>query len=866
MDGNKIIEDLNRRFEAPLPEFYPRRIVVWYDEDREFEDRIDGLAIENANVLKLTGTNNFSAKKLLAVDDPTGNYLVYRPFAYETEEDNWLLDIELYAEEFRADLVSIWMDELGTPQTPALRKCFRKYRKFLNAQGRRNRIAAQSAVPSTPARLEAAIMAALAGLKDARPNGIIRAVLQAGLKKEENAIYQEFAGYGIEEAFWRMAAQGTGYQEKEPALARFAAHLLLTAAARTMREEHLGGLQAFVSCVHQAHCYDLVSGWMQSGEGKGLYLIAEAVENELKLPQRFMKLQVPDLADTEVFPCVNEVILIKLMTEIRHHVIDVDAITRAVEKRRTCLWYDEVKCYYEGLLHVAKMQSFYKEHAAGFHTVEPSKVWEAYTTEYYLMDTHYRSFHRCYGESLKNYHPELSDLFSDVAEKAEGLYSTWFLGKLGGNWSDACGDGLREYGRVPEVPRQRDFYHRYVASAQSKVYVIVSDALRYEAAASLAEQLRRETQAEVKLSSMQGIFPTTTKFGMAALLPHDRLSVEVRSGKADRLAVLADGQSTDAPNRDKVLKSADPASVALRYQDIIGMKRAERQPLIKNMNVVYIYHDVIDEAGHAETPVFPACDTAIEELKNMVRIIVNEWGGVNIYITSDHGFLYTHRPLSEDDKVDKTTESDQDVEIGRRYAIMKKGAKPQYLLPVKFLDGETGYDAFAPRENIRIKTKGGGLNYVHGGISLQEMAVPVIEYRFLRNQSKEYRRNRSKYDTKPVEIALLSASRKITNMIFSLNFYQTEPVRYNREKATYRLYFTDGAGKAVSDTVLLIADKTGENGQERTFRCSFNLKPRKYLGTESYYLVIADGDGLATKREEFQIDIAFAVDGFDFFG
>lgn len=56
---------------------------------------------------------------------------------------------------------------------------------------------------------------------------------------------------------------------------------------------------------------------------------------------------------------------------------------------------------------------------------------------------------------------------------------------------------------------------------------------------------------------------------------------------------------------------------------------------------------------------------------------------------------------------------------------------------------------------------------MHGGISLQEMVVPVIEYHFLRNQSSEYRKNRSKYDTKPVEIALLSASRKITNMIFS---------------------------------------------------------------------------------------------------
>ena len=38
MDLQKIIQDLNRRFAAPLPEFYQRRIIFWYDEDREFED------------------------------------------------------------------------------------------------------------------------------------------------------------------------------------------------------------------------------------------------------------------------------------------------------------------------------------------------------------------------------------------------------------------------------------------------------------------------------------------------------------------------------------------------------------------------------------------------------------------------------------------------------------------------------------------------------------------------------------------------------------------------------------------------------------------------------------------------------------
>ena len=41
MDSEKIIQDLNRRFAAPLPEFYKRRIVVWIDEDQEFVDKLE---------------------------------------------------------------------------------------------------------------------------------------------------------------------------------------------------------------------------------------------------------------------------------------------------------------------------------------------------------------------------------------------------------------------------------------------------------------------------------------------------------------------------------------------------------------------------------------------------------------------------------------------------------------------------------------------------------------------------------------------------------------------------------------------------------------------------------------------------------
>ncbi len=867
MDVEQIIQDLNRRFAEPLPEFYKRRIIVWIDEDAEFADKLDKITVSGVKVIALTGNTNFYVKKLLAVDDPTSNYLVYRPFAYGSDEDNWLLDIELYGEEFRADLISMWMNEMGIPRTLELRSVVKTYRKFFNAQERRNKVSAQTVTFAKSAQLQLAIMAVLAGLKDAKPNKIIKTVLQNGLLKDSNPVYTEFVKYGIDEAFWRMVEQGTGYREdtrEDTDLARLAMQLLLTASARTMRQEFLSGLQRFISPAHQAYCYDFVSDWMHSEDAKDIYKIADGVENELKLPQRFMKLQVADLVDTEVFPCINEVILMKLMGEIRDDIIDVDAITQTVDKRRTRVWYNDVKNYYEGILRVAMMHAFFKEHSDGFHTVEPAKVWEEYTTGYYIMDTWYREFHKSFSEILKNDHAVLTDPFKRVAEKVENLYRNWFLGQLGNNWSTACADNLREYGRVLEVPQQTDFYSQQVAISGNKVYVIISDAMRFEVAVSLSTQLQRETQAKVVLKSMQGIFPTITKFGMAALLPHKNLSVEMKSGRTERLVVLADGHSTEASNRDKLLKAENPASVALKYKDIIGMKRVDRQALIKGMNVVYIYHDTIDESGHLESSVFTTCDTAIDELKNLVRIISNEWGGANIIITSDHGFLYTYNPLSENDKVDKTTESDQDVEIGRRYAIMQKGAQPKYLLPVKFLAGNTDYDAFTPRENIRIKMNGGGQNFVHGGISLQEMVVPVIEYHFLRNQSKEYRTNTSKYDTKPVEINLLNVERKISNMIFSLNFYQKDAVGVNRETATYQLYFTDKLGRQISDIQKIIADKTSDKEQERTFRCSFNLKSLKYSNTETYYLVITDKDNQQVERHEFQIDIPFSVDDFDF--
>ena len=873
MDLVTISQELNKRFLEPLPEFYKRRIIVWYDEEKEFAEEIGSLELINAKVLCLNGNNNFAVKKTIAVDEPTQNFLLYNPIFYEKVEDDWLLDVELYSEEFRADLIAIWMDEMGIPSSIALRNQVKKYSKFLNAKARREDVVKLSDSLDSPMKFQLAVMASIGEAGRTEPIAIIKSVLKVSLNTDDNYLYQEFVKYEASDLFWGMVSSITGYNEVDHNLGKLAAHIILTAASRTLPTSVFDGLSDYMSenGQFQAYCSDLVSDWIHSDDTASYVTVAETIEEEMHLVKRLSKQSASELADAEVLPSLNRIILSKLMTDINNEILEPDVIFSIAEKRRSLAWFSDYENYYRGIVALAKMEEFYKKNAIGFHVVGANNIWNAYITDYYKMDTYYRQFHMCYENSKKAYGGDLQDLFTKVCNKVERLYSNWFLDGLGHNWSEEAASELEEKGYIDGIDRQEQFYDRKVKNADNKVYVIISDALRYEVAASLNEELSREMQGKVNLTSMQGIFPTETKFGMAALLPHKELTVELKESDSGKklLKVLVDGQSSESINRENLLRASNPESIAVKAKDLMAASRAERSELVKGKDVVYIYHDTIDETSHtSETKVFNACEETISELVTLVRTIVNDFGGINIMITADHGFLYTYSPLTEETKTEKSEFVHRIVEYARRFAILTKGDDPEYLLPVKFMDGKTDYYGYAPRGDIRIKTNAGsGMNFVHGGVSLQEMCVPLIEYKHLRNSSKEYQKNREKYDTKPVEVTLLSANHKVSNMIFSLNFYQKDAVSGNREKAVYDAYFVDNTGKKISDVQKIFADKTSEDVQDRAFRCNFSLKSQAYDSKELYYLIIEQEDSRdIPQRIEFQIDIAFAADDFGFFG
>lgn len=860
MSTQSIEQTLTQRFSAPLPDFYQRRIILWQDEAREFEALLGELEIPNVKIVALMGTNNFVVKKLLLHDDCTSNYLIYNPFSYRDQSENWLRDIELYSEMFRADLVSLQMQELGVAETPVMRRTMKLYRKFFANKERVAKLARLGHRYDAPLALHTDIMAVLAGLAGGSAQDVIIAVLEGGLADETNASLENIRKFGSIEAFWQLVQGFTGFvHDDEKTLADLAAHVLLSALAQTMNADALRGLERYVSESRTVFCYEIVTAWRAHGEREKLYEITRDVEERLGLAARFEKLDTETLLSSDIFPAIDEAILSRFFAEIAGHVLKLDLLQKTVATRRTCGWYGRFAAYYTALQEIGAMQQHVQANAAGYHIVEPAKVWRLYTESAHEMDSHYRHFLVAFGQALKA-GGALEDQLKQAAEYAEGLYQNGFLAPLGECWTNAAASDLASLGYVSEVARQQDFYARYVqplTKRNTRAFVIISDALRYEVAAEFAAQLSRTTHGAVTMESMQATFPSITKFGMAALLPGRSIAMEADGD------VLRDGMTTRSTvDREKVLRAANEKSVAVTYSDLLAMKRADRHALASGKDVVYIYHNAIDAMGDkpaTEKKVCTACDDAMSEIANIVRIITSDMQGTAIFITADHGFLYTYSPLAESAKLGQDVITGRVIEIGRRYALTEPVAQVEYLLPVRvdaLVDGEP-VQGYTPRDATRIKLSGGGANYVHGGTSLQEMVVPVIVFRNKRASSKDY------VERVQAELALLSETRKITNLIFALDFFQKEPVGERVLASEYTVYVTDASGALVSDQKIVICDRTNANASERVFRVRFNLKGGAYDKNKTYLLVITNGKDLP-QQIPFTIDIAFADDfGFD---
>jgi hypothetical protein len=158
------------------------------------------------------------------------------------------------------------------------------------------------------------------------------------------------------------------------------------------------------------------------------------------------------------------------------------------------------------------------------------------------------------------------------------------------------------------------------------------------------------------------------------------------------------------------------------------MSRAELRSYMADKSLVYIYHNVVDEAGeHNESKVFDVAETAVNEILLLIRKLYNSLQISNFYVTADHGFMYRRNEIEESQKYSNVM-SLHAIEASKRFVLtddksMEIPYTVEFPLP-EVSDGE--YKIITPYGYDLFKTQGSGLQYVHGGSSLQETIVPVI--------------------------------------------------------------------------------------------------------------------------------------------
>jgi len=325
--------------------------------------------------------------------------------------------------------------------------------------------------------------------------------------------------------------------------------------------------------------------------------------------------------------------------------------------------------------------------------------------------------------------------------------------------------------------------------------------------------------------------------------------------------VLADGKKVDTlDQRQALLQEYKPAGRCVQYDDIKGLSVADLRNIFARQEVVYVYHNQIDARGDklsTENEVFKACEEAVEEISALVRRLTTSANRSHFFITADHGFIYKRSKLKESDKIGNVT--GKSAEVGKRYfladePLCKDGVSS---VGVDALMGNRGSQVVSfPVGADIFKTPGAGINYVHGGSSPQEMIVPLIEVKT----------EKGKKETMTAQIAMVSLTTKLTNLIASLDFVQTEPVSDVVKETSYRVFFVDENGTKISNEQMYKADRKDTDTSKRVFKLRFNLKNQKYDRHKKYYLVAYDmNNDLETLRQEMILDIAFADDfGFGF--
>ena len=781
MSNAKIQQALSNLFEK-------QRIVFWYDTQQEFRADFEALQLPGVEKIELVN-NEFGVKYRVLRAEPQQKFLLFRDGPQPEHTHNWLLDVQLASGTvFRTDQLALWLAELGLgPQYYAL---LQEHVAFFEAAKRRHAFKSLVAADDSHASLRMKMLAVCLG-SSPRLDEMLEALL-AELADDGDTRSKLMQRCGLTNYFWKQMERSFGYRSNQPGLQDFAIELFKSCFFSEVEADFKPSL------TQEAKVF--IRRWKDSRSHAHAFetLSAQCAE-VLQIEEHLHKLDYRRLLSVDEFEAVDRKILSELVREVAARTVPVQEVPEAVRQRRQGHWFERYRDVYLALDHAAHFL-----HQLELMPLEMESLADGihkYAQTWYVLDQHYRKFifhARASGQAT---------LLQVLSQQVENFYTNHYLTRLNARWQPLV-NACQQWG-ADDVLHQQQFFAERVQphlERKGKLCVLISDALRYEVGQELQNLIRQEDRFEAELSPMLASLPSYTQLGMAALLPHQRLAL-AEDGSGD---VLANGISAKgSDNRARILAQTVPASAVVLAKDVLAMDREETRALLRDHEVVYVYHNLIDKVGDTrdtEERVFTAAEETLAELIQLIKRLVNA-NASHVLVTADHGFIYQHQSLQESDFVSSAPDGGQVLYTDRRFVLGRglrehdsfKTWQPQQL----GLEGDLQIQI--PKSIQRLRLKGSGSRFVHGGATLQEVVIPLISVRKKRQS-----------DVGKVEVEVVGGGGKlITTGQLGVMLYQAEPVTEKRQPRRLRIGLFTPAGEAVSDLHELLFDRDSNNPRER---------------------------------------------------
>ena len=867
MSNARILDSLSALFAS-------HTVIFWHDVEAEFSGVVDGLALGGVLLIRTDEQSNLRIK-LQIESKPDQHWLLYSTKPEPEPSKDWLLDVRLRSKVFRADPASIMLEDLGLT-TVSLRTHLKERSKFLRAKDRVERLK-RFVLPGDKAEdLDCKMLAVITRADLPELFAILQRVYGACVVDGEAdlvtppKVWQDICGNDLEPVFWTLVRQQLGYTDTAPSLRDLLIRILVTDFCRTLLGDMPKQLGHFVLTdrSYAANASVFVSRWRSDISQFGSYnALASAIAQELDLTSLLGGLSAEQLIECMTF----EEIELRIVQDLKKRIVDgegtnMDAVRTHIARRRDGHWANPLlvnanECTkalaacYDALTAAADFFTLKAVHASGFSFPDASAAFSQYRDELFKFDQLYRHFHTA-ADSVE---PTGWAVLHELRATIESVYSGWFIPQLSTAWAKIAEGprGLLATWALPGVTPQQNFYRQKVAplfeGSVKRVYVVISDALRFEVAQELVQQTNSKSRFKASLDAMLGVLPSYTALGMAALLPHKMLAYKVGTS----VEVQVDGQAVATlDQRSEHLKSS--GGLAIKAEDLMSLGKDKGRELVRDQKLVYVYHDRIDMIGDkqaSETKTFEAAAQTVQELSGLLSFIINGLNGSTVLVTADHGFMYQESAL---DVADKSALDEKPVGtliakkrylIGNNLGETSKAWRGNTAVTAGTTE-DGSLDFWVPKGASRFHFAGGA-RFVHGSAMPQEVVVPLITVRVNETESAK---------TRQVSISLLGSTNKVVTNKQRFEFIQTDAVTERVLARTVVVSLRDG-DSLISDEQAITFDSTSQLLDERKRSVFLTVVSGNYEAHKRYDLVMRDA---ATKvevlRQPVQIDLAFGND------